>query len=500
MAKITQDELNRLLWSAADSARGTVDASVFKDYILAFLFFKYISDLKQAEVQKLKERYGDDQERIELRLKNARFILPKGSSFYDIYAEQNADNIGELINIALHKIEDVNSTQLHDIFTVDFNAQAILGQTAQRNKMIRDMITDFNKVNLAEVEGDLLGNAYMYLIERFGSDAGKKAGEFYTPKVLSSLLAKLAMPKPGDRICDPACGSGGLLLLAGEEVQKQGSNNYALYGQEKTGATYNLARMNMFLHGQDSARIEWGDTLNNPMLVENDHLMQFDIIVANPPFSLDKWGEKHLENDIYHRFDRGMPPASKGDYAFISHMVATAKPKSGRVAVIVPHGVLFRGSSEGKIRQAFIEENILDAVIGLPANLFLNVGIPVAFLIFDKSREKGGANENRKDVLFIDASKEYVSGKKQNTLSEEHINKIVDTYKNRREIEKYSHIATFDEIKENDFNLNIPRYVDTFEEEEEIDLVKVKADIAKAESDLAEVQEKMKKYLEELGV
>ena len=249
MAKITQDELNKLLWSAADSARGTVDASVFKDYILAFLFFKYISDLKQAEVQKLKERYGDDQERIELRLKNARFILPKGSSFYDIYAEQNADNIGELINIALHKIEDVNSTQLHDIFTVDFNSQAILGQTAQRNKMIRDMITDFNKVNLAEVEGDLLGNAYMYLIERFGSDAGKKAGEFYTPKVLSSLLAKLAMPKPGDRICDPACGSGGLLLLAGEEVQKQGSNNYALYGQEKTGATYNLARMNMFLHG-----------------------------------------------------------------------------------------------------------------------------------------------------------------------------------------------------------------------------------------------------------
>jgi len=500
MAKITQDELNRLLWSAADSARGTVDASVFKDYILAFLFFKYISDLKQAEVQKLKERYGDDQERIELRLKNARFILPKGSSFYDIYAEQNADNIGELINIALHKIEDVNSTQLHDIFTVDFNSQAILGQTAQRNKMIRDMITDFNKVNLAEVEGDLLGNAYMYLIERFGSDAGKKAGEFYTPKVLSSLLAKLAMPKPGDRICDPACGSSGLLLLAGEEVQKQGSNDYALYGQEKTGATYNLARMNMFLHGQDSARIEWGDTLNNPMLVENDHLMQFDIIVANPPFSLDKWGEKHLENDIYHRFDRGMPPASKGDYAFISHMVATAKPKSGRVAVIVPHGVLFRGSSEGKIRQAFIEENILDAVIGLPTNLFLNVGIPVAFLIFDKSREKGGANENRKDVLFIDASKEFVPGKKQNSLSENHIKKIVDTYKNRREIEKYSHIATFDEIKENDFNLNIPRYVDTFEEEEEVDLAKVKVEIVDLENELQKVQSQMTEYLKELGV
>ena len=274
MAKFTQDELNKLLWSAADSARGTVDAAVFKDYILAFLFFKYISDIKQAEVEKLKERYGDDKERIALRLRNARFILPEGASFYDIYAQQNADNIGELINVALHKIEDANTTLLHDIFTVDFNSQAILGQTSQRNKMIRDMITDFNKVNLAEVEGDLLGNAYMYMIERFGSDAGKKAGEFFTPKILSSLLAKLAMPKPGDRICDPACGSGGLLLLAGEEVQKQGSQDYALYGQEKTGATYNLARMNMFLHGQDSARIEWGDTLNSPLLVENDHLMQ----------------------------------------------------------------------------------------------------------------------------------------------------------------------------------------------------------------------------------
>lgn len=500
MAKITQDELNKLLWSAADSARGVVDGGVFKDYILAFLFFKYISDIKQAEIKKLQERYGDDKERISLKMKNARFVLPEGASFYDIYEKQNADNIGELINIALHKIEDANSSLLHNIFTVDFNSQAILGQTSQRNKMIKDMITDFSKVNLVDVEGDLLGNAYMYMIERFGSDAGKKAGEFYTPKVLASLLAKLAMPKPGDRICDPACGSGGLLLLAGEEVENQGSKDYALYGQEKTGATYNLARMNMFLHGQDSARIEWGDTLNSPLLKENDHLMQFDVIVANPPFSLDKWGEKHLENDVYGRFDRGMPPASKGDYAFISHMIATAKPKSGRVAVIVPHGVLFRGSSEGRIRQALIEENLLDAVIGLPANLFQNVGIPVAFIIFDKSREKGGINENKKDVLFIDASKEFVSGKNQNTLSDEHINKIVDTYKNRQEIEKYSHIATFEEIKENDFNLNIPRYVDTFEEEEEVDLAQVKTEIANLEAELTDVQSKMAEYLKELGV
>jgi type I restriction enzyme M protein len=500
MAKYTQDELNKLLWNAADSARGVVDAGVYKDYILAFLFYKYMSDIKQAEVAQLKARYGNDTKRIELRLKNARFVLPEGASFYDVYAKQNADNIGERINIALHQIEEANETHLKGIFTVDFNSESILGPTGQRNKMIRDLFADFEHVPLADVEGDLLGNAYMYLIERFGSDAGKKAGEFYTPKVVSSLLAKLAMPKPGDRICDPTCGSGGLLLLAGEEVSSQGSQDYALYGQEKTGATYNLARMNMFLHGQDSARIEWGDTLNNPLLVENDRLMQFDIIVANPPFSLDKWGEQYLENDMYGRFERGMPPASKGDYAFLSHMIATAKPKSGRVAVIVPHGVLFRGSAEGKIRQALIQENLLDAVIGLPAGLFQTTGIPVAILIFDKSREKGAANEKRTDVLFIDAKKEFVPGKSQNTLSAAQIEKIVDTYKNRKEIEKYSHLASYKEIEENDYNLNIPRYVDTFEEEEEIDLSVVKADIADLELQLQEVQDKMRNYLEELGV
>lgn len=499
MTALTQDDLNKLLWSAADSARSVVDASVFKDYILAFLFFKYISDIKKAETEKLIARYGDDKERIALKLRNARFVLPEGSSFYDIYEKQNADNLGELLNIALRNIEEANES-LHDIFTIDFNSQAILGQTSQRNKMIRDMLSDFKKVDLSHVEGDLLGNAYMYLIERFGSDAGKKAGEFYTPKVVSSLLAKLAMPKPGDRICDPTCGSGGLLLLAGEEVAAQGSNDYALYGQEKIGATYNLARMNMFLHGQDAARIEWGDTLNNPLLKEDDRLMQFDVIVANPPFSLDKWGEKQLESDTYNRFDRGMPPASKGDYAFISHMIATAKEGSGRVAVIVPHGVLFRGSSEGRIRTALIRENLLDAVIGLPAGLFQTTGIPVAILIFDKSRAAGGANESRKDVLFIDASKEFVAGKNQNTLSPEHIAKIFNTYKERKEIEKYSHVATPEEIRENDYNLNIPRYVDTFEEEAEIDLQAVKSEIQKIETELATVQNQMDAYLKELGL
>lgn len=500
MAKITQDDLNKLLWSAADSARGTVDAGVFKDYVLALLFYKYMSDMHKIERAKLVERYGDDKERIEMRLKNARFVMPDGASFYDVYAQQSADNIGEILNVALQQIEDANDEKLHDIFTVDFNSQAILGPTDQRNKMIRNLLKDFNGADLGEVDDDILGNAYMYMIERFGTEAGKKAGEFFSPRTLCKLVAKLAEPKSGDRICDPTCGSGGLLLLAGAEIEKTGSKDYALYGQEKTGATYNLARMNMFLHGLDSARIEWGDTLNNPLLRDGNGLMKFDVVVANPPFSLDKWGDKSLENDKYNRFWRGMPPASKGDYAFISHMVETAKAKEGRVAVIVPHGVLFRGSSEGRIRQAFLEENILDAVIGLPSGLFQTTGIPVAILIFDRSREVGGKNENRKDVLFIDASREFTAGKNQNALSDENIEKIADTYKKRSEIEKYSHVATFEEIKENDFNLNIPRYVDTFEEEAPVDIPATRKRIAELTAELSKTTDEMEKYLKELGL
>ncbi len=500
MAKVTQEELNKKLWGAADSARGVVDAGVFKDYVLALLFYKYMSDMHKAEREKLKDKYGENEERIKMRLQNARFVMPDGASFYDVIAQKNADNIGEILNKALRSIEDANEEKLKGIFTIDFNSQSVLGATDQRNKMIRDLLDDFKDIDLAEADDDILGNAYMFMIERFGSEAGKKAGEFFSPRVLCELVAKIASPKVGDRICDPACGSGSLLLLAGEEIEKQGSKNYALYGQEKTGSTYNLARMNMFLHGKDSARIEWGDTLNNPLLLEDDRLMTFDIVVANPPFSLDKWGDKSLENDKYNRFWRGMPPASKGDYAFISHMIETAKAKEGRVVVIVPHGVLFRGSSEGKIREALIKENILDAVIGLPAGLFQTTGIPVAILVFDRSREPGGTNENRKDVLFIDASREFVSGKNQNTLSSEHISKIVETYKKRSEIEKYSHLATFNEIKENDFNLNIPRYVDTFEEEPEIDIAATQKRISELEQELAKTQAQMQEYLKELGL
>ena len=498
--KYTQDELNKTLWNAADSSRGTVDGGVYKDYVLLFLFFKYISDLHQHTLGKLQARYGDDKDRIALRLKNERFIIPEGASFRDLYKQREEDNIGELLNKALHKIEDENSERLDGIVTVDFNSEAVLGNTDQRNKMLRDLMGDFAKIDLTEAGDDVIGNAYMYMVERFGSDAGKKAGEFFTVHSVAELLAKLAKPQLGWRICDPACGAGGLLLLAGAEIENQGSKDYALYGQESNMGTYNLARMNMFLHGKDSATIKQGDTLNNPLLKEDDALMKFDLVVANPPFSLKKWMSENIESDPYNRFWRGLPPKTKGDYAFVTHMVETAKAKEGKVSVIVPHGVLFRGAAEGKIRKSLLEENIVDTVIGLPAGLFQTTGIPVAILILDRSREEGGKNNARKDVFFVEASKEFKKGKAQNFLEQEHIQKILDAVEKREEIEKFCRPVLPDEIEENDYNLNITRYVDTFEEEEEVDIEANLKELKDIDAELAELDLQMQKHLEELGI
>lgn len=499
--KYTQDELNQLLWDAANSSRASVDASIYKDYALALLFFKYLGDKSKVEHDKLKERFGDDETRIDAKMKTSRFYIPPKSSFDEVYKHKEDDNIGETINIALRAIEEHNSAKLLGVFRgTDFNNENVLGKPQQRNKMMRDLLDDFNKIDLSEVSEDIIGNAYMYLIGKFGSDAGKKAGEFFTVTSVASLVARLARPRPGDRIADAAVGSGGLLLLAGEEVKKQGSDNFALYGQEATGSTFQLARMNMFLHGMDSAHIEWGDTLNNPLLVEGDKLMLFDTQVANPPFSLKKWGAENAESDQYKRFWRGVPPKDKGDYAFITHMVETLKPHTGRMAVVVPHGVLFRGGAEGKIRKQLIEENLIDAVIGLAPGLFQTTGIPVAILIIDRAREKGGERQDDKSILFIEASKQFKQGKAQNSLEPVHADKIFDTFIARQEVEKFAHVATPAEIQENDYNLNITRYVDTFEEEAEVDISATIKAIEELNPQLEELEEQMKHYLRELGI
>ncbi|MBN2104080.1 type I restriction-modification system subunit M [bacterium] len=510
--KIEQKDINNAAWAACDTFRGVVDPAQYKDYILVMLFLKYISDIWKDHYESYREQYGDDDVRIRRKLERERFVLPliklkdphSGkeldsflADYYSLYERRNEANIGELINIVLEHVESANKTKLEGVFrNIDFNSEANLGKTKDRNRRLKLLLEDFHKPELdmrpSRVSADVIGNTYIFLIERFASDAGKKAGEFYTPEMVSKLVAKLAGPKTGHRICDPACGSGGLLIEAAREV---GDKNYALFGMEVNGSTWALASMNMFLHQADSARIEWCNTLTSPALVEHDRLMKFNIVVANPPFSLDKWGAEEAEKDPYNRFWRGIPPKSKGDWAFISHMVEAAFEKEGRVSVVVPHGVLFRGAAEGRIRRKMIEDNLLDAVVGLPANLFPTTSIPVAILVFDRRREEGGSKENCKNVFFIDASREFMPGKNQNILLDEHIQKIVNTYKARKDVDKYAHAASFDEIKENDFNLNVPRYVDTFEEEEEIDIDEVQKEIDALEKELVEVREKMAEKL-----
>lgn len=496
----TQDQINSTLWSACDTFRGAFDSSEYKNYILVFMFVKYLSDVWKDKQKEYEEQYGKDKELISRKMKRERFVLPDNCTFDYLHEHRNDADIGEKIDKVLAKIEDQNLEKLEAVFrNISFNSEK-LGQTKDRNRRLKNLLTDFAnpildfRPSVLGRKEDLIGNAYMFLIERFASGAGKKGGEFYTPHEVSEVLARLIVPKQGARICDPTCGSGSLLITVAEHVtDKFGkhSNDFSLYGQESNGDTWALSKLNMFLHGMDAAHIEWGDTINNPKLLEGEKLMKFDVVVANPPFSLDKWGYDEAEADRHKRFLRGLPPKSKGDYAFILHMIETTLP-NGKVGVIVPHGVLFRGGAEGKIRQSLIEDNYLDAVVGLPTNLFFGTGIPAAILIFNKARKT-------KNVLFIDASKEYQEGKKQNTLRPQDMDKIVDAYRKYENIDKYAYCATVDEIKENDYNLNIPRYVDTFEEEETVDIKATQKEIEKLEGELVEVRKEMNKYLKELG-
>lgn len=495
--KVNQAEINAIIWSACDTFRGVVDPSMYKDYILTMLFVKYVSDVWKDHYDRYMEKYNGNMERVQRALDHERFIVPAESRFEKLYDNRNESNIGELINVALALLEDTNRGKLQGVFrNIDFNSAAGLGPEKEKRDRLKHLLNDFNNPKLdlrpsvIGQDNDLIGDAYEYLIARFASDAGKKGGEFYTPGDVAELLAQLLAPKPGDRIYDPTCGSGSLLLRLANQIP---NNNFSLYGQELNGSTWALCKMNMFLHGRDNAHIEWGNTLKDPKFLENGTIMKFDVVAANPPFSLDKWGAEDAGTDPYNRYWRGIPPKSKGDFAFILHMIESAYEENGKVGVIVPHGVLFRGGSEGKIRKSIIENNLLEAVIGLPSNLFYGTGIPAAILLFNRGKKT-------EDTLFIDASKHFIAGKNQNTLGSKNIAKIVQAFRAFETVPKYAYRATLDEIKENDFNLNIPRYVDTFEEEEEIDIMAVQREIRDLESQLADVRKTMSGYLQELGL
>lgn len=492
--EINQDEINKVAWRACDTFRGVVDPSDYKNYILVFLFFRYLSDVWKDKVEQYRQEYNGDEERVKRRMSRERFVMPDGCDFDTIFSRRNESNIGEIINIALENIEEANKAKLEGVFrNIDFNSESNLGQTKDRNARLKHLIEDFADPRLdlrpSRIgKNDVIGDTYQYLIKQFASDSGKKGGDFYTPAEVSELLARLLQPKKGDRICDPTCGSGSLLIRVADQI---GDRDFALYGQESNGSTWALCRMNMFLHHKDSARIEWGDTLRNPKLIEGDALMKFDIVVANPPFSLDKWGADQVAADKFNRFHRGIPPKSKADFAFITHMIEATVEGSGKVGVIVPHGVLFRGGAEGKIRRQLIEDNLLEAVISLPANLFFGTGIPAAILLFNRGKVIT-------DVLFIDASRDYEDAKNQSRLRSQDIEKIFEAFKHFETIEKYAHRARLTEIIENDFNLNIPRYVNTFEDEEEIDIQEVQREIDDLEKQLAQVRGEMKSLVDTL--
>lgn len=514
----TKQNIEKVLWNACDSFRGKIDSSRYKDYILSMLFVKYLSDVYKETREKYEKQYKGDKQRVERAMSRERFVMDESSTFDYLYEKRNDNQIGQKINVALAAIENNNSAKLHDVFrAIDFNSTVDFGEPKEKNATLKNLLEDFKDLDLRPSQldnADIIGDAYEYMIANFASDAGKKGGEFYTPNKVSELVTRLVKPKENDRIYDGTCGSGGLLLKAFAQIKNRKAR---IYGQEQNMQTWALCRMNMFLHGVDDAVIWQGDTLSNPGNIENDHLMKFQCIVANPPFSLDKWDSGFLgdvaENDkkakmsadldTFHRFDWGVPPTSKGDYAFVMHFLHSLDDATGRMGIVLPHGVLFRGASEGKIRQTIIEKfNFLDAVIGLPANLFYGAGIPACILIFRKNR---GANNH---VLFVDASgdEHYEKGKNQNILREQDVAKIVDTYKTYLADpsyggeEKYSYVATLDEIKENDYNLNIPRYVDTFEEEALVDIDDVKTNIKNIEEELSKVQKQMAKYMKELGL
>ena len=535
--KTTFEDIKNALWAGANTFRDNIDASNYKDYVLSMLFVKYLSDTFDESVENLKKDYEGI--RLERQIANLPFVLKEEYTFNYLLKNKYAVDIGSKISEALTGIESSNAI-LSGIFRgIDFNSENNLGKKEQKNPLLRTLLDDFADLDLRpshietkdnEVPADVVGDAYEYMIGEFATMAGKKAGSFFTPQQVSEVMAQIVAPQEKDRVYDPTCGSGSLRIRA---AKKGGLDKVSIYGQEVNNSAISMARMNMFIHDIKDAHIAWGDTLANPQHLDSDgNLMKFECIVANMPFSKDKWaegfnpgGEVSVDEDEtpvkankkgkkkefkmepsldrFHRFDMGVPPASKGDWAFLLHMIHSMSG-NGRVAAVAPHGVLFRGASEGRIRQAVIEKNLIDAIIGLPENLFYGTSIPACIVVFKRGR-------TTTDVLFIDASKEFKKEKAKNKLRDgtngepNDIKRIVDTYRafvngENAEQEKYSHVASLSEIEENEYNLNIPRYVDTFEEEELIDLESVNKEIADIKGQIAALEKEMEQCMKELGL
>ena len=490
--KLTREQLERHLWAAADILRGSIDSSDYKSFIFGLLFLKRLSDRFDEECTRLREAGLEAEDRDE-----HQFFVPLKARWAEL--QRVTTGLGEVLNTAAAALEEANASLEGVLGGIDYNDQNKLGDAKQRDTTLHKLIQHFAEINLrnsALSEPDMLGRAYEYLIEKFADDAGKKGGEFYTPTQVVRLLVELLAPKEGMRICDPTCGSGGMLVQSAHYIVEHGGHakNFSLFGQEKNLGTWAICKMNMLLHGFPDARIEKGDTLRDPKLLQEGHLMLFDRVIANPPFSLDSWGHESAEADGHGRFRFGIPPKTKGDLAFVQHMVATLNQK-GRAAIVMPHGVLFRGSSEGAIRQGLLQEDLVEAVIGLPSNLFYGTGIPAAVLLL--SRDKPSQRKGK--VLFVEASREYREGSAQNFLQPEQVQKIVATTHAFADVERYARVVPLSEIEKNDYNLNISRYVETAEAQEKVDLADAIRKLREAEHARDTAKGIMDQFLRELG-
>lgn len=493
MSKLTLQELESHLWKSADILRGSVDSSDYKNYIFGLLFLKRLSDVFEEQRKNLIEEHGEDiGQLLADDPEQYQFYVPEAARWVEI--RKHAEDIGSAINVAFEALENENATLEGVLTPIDFNRKEVL-----TDSVLQRLLQHFSQLNLSNAnlsEPDMLGRAYEYLIKMFADDAGKKGGEFYTPTKVVELIVKLIRPEENMRVYDPTCGSGGMLIQSVDYVKEHGGNpqSLSLYGQEKNLGTWSIAKMNLLLHGLPDHRIEKGDTIRQPKLIEDGEIMLFDRVIANPPFSLKEWGRDEAENDNYGRFQYGIPPKNAGDYAFVQHMVASLN-SNGVAGIVMPHGVLFRGGAEGKIRKGLLEADLLEAVVGLPSNLFYGTGIPAAILVFNRKKQ-----ESRKGkVLFIAAESDFLEGKNQNTLRDVDIERIVSAFKSDEEIEQYSRLVPLSEIKNNEFSLNITRYIDKTAEEEIINLPLLIKEIKELENIQAANRQKISRYLQYLG-